>query len=188
MRFKNIFFLIIFLSFTNAKSNELNLNDKYIPLKDFLILKFDLFFEENVKNIYNSAGLMVSYQLINQKIKIDNNDNIKITINAFMDKNRYSSKKYYPKLRDCNQIRNKLFVNKFGYTFFRQKLNSNLINNSNLYGSISENILNISNLNNEAKKEILDKTKIKINVFHPNTDKNISCFGNILDQELENFN
>ena len=56
MRFKNIFFLIIFLSFTNAKSNELNLNDKYIPLKDFLVLKFDLFFEENVKNIYNSVG------------------------------------------------------------------------------------------------------------------------------------
>ena len=105
-------------------------------------------------------------------------------VNAVMDKNRYSSiKRYYPKLKDCNQVRNKLFTNKYGYSFFSQKFN-NLVNDDILSGVINENILNISSLNDEFKEKIIKKTTIKINIIHPKTIKNISCSGNLVDTEL----
>ncbi len=171
------------LIFSNSYANDLNLNKNYIPLRDFIILKFDLFFQKNIKNIYKSSGLMVAYQNIEQSTKIDDKNNIKVIINAYMNKNRYTSKKYYPKISDCNQIRNKLFTNKFGYSFFMQQLN-NSVNPSNLFNSISEDILDISNLNGDQKKKILDQTKIKINIFHPKQEKSLTCSGNILDTEL----
>ena len=42
------------------------------------------------------------------RLNIDKMDNIFITVSAVMNEKRYSSKKYYPKLKDCIQIRNKM--------------------------------------------------------------------------------
>ena len=56
-----------------------------------------------------------------------------------------------------------MYVNKFGYSFFKQQLNKS-VNPSNLFNSISEDILNISNLSGDQKKKILDQTKIKIKI------------------------
>ena len=67
--------------------------------------------------------LGVAYQRIDYDIKINDRDEIIIHLNAIMDKSRYSSKKYHPKLKDCNQVRNKILVNKYGYSFWRQTLN-----------------------------------------------------------------
>ena len=100
-----------------------------------------------------------------------------------MNKKRYSSKKYYPKLSDCNQIRNKIFINKYGYSPFKQSFN-NLVNEEILINKINDNILNISILDDDLKSEILDKTKIKINVIHPKTERNISCSGKLIDTKL----
>ena len=100
-----------------------------------------------------------------------------------MNKKRYSSKKYYPKLRDCNQVRNKIFVNKYGYNPFSQNFN-NLVNEDILTNKINDQVLNISTLNDSFKDKILDKTKIKINIIHPKKDKSISCSGRLIDSEL----
>lgn len=187
MSYKKIFLIIFFFLNTNSYASGINLNKDFIPLKDFIVLKFDLFFQKNIKNIYKSSGLMVAYQNIDQDTKIDNKNNITVVINAYMSKKRYTSKKYYPKISDCNQIRNKLYVNKFGYSFFKQQLNKS-VNPSNLFNSISEDILNISNLSGDQKKKILDQTKIKIKIFHPKPEKSLSCGGNILDSELNIIN
>ena len=140
--------------------------------------------QSNVKNLVSGGGVIaVSYQSINYNLNIDKTNKILITVNAVMNKKRYSSKKYYPKLSDCNQIRNKIFINKYGYSPFKQSFN-NLVNEEILINKINDNILNISILDDDLKSEILDKTKIKINVIHPKTERNISCSGKLIDTKL----
>lgn len=184
---KTKFFIIFFLlfNFSNLKADINNLDKNYIPLRDFIILKFDLFIERNLINIFRGGGITgVKYQNVNYKAKFKKNNNLIITFEATMDKKRYKSKKYFPKVKDCNQLRNKIFTNKYGYSLFSQKLN-NLVNEDIISGSINEKILNITSLNNETKKEILEKTEIKISILHPNNERNIVCYGKISDIELK---
>tara|TARA_B100001093_G_C26626794_1_gene927074 strand:+ start:394 stop:951 length:558 start_codon:yes stop_codon:yes gene_type:complete len=184
MKIKYFFFLAILTSFINAHANTNFLNGKFIPLKDFVILKFDLFMQSNVNNLVSGGGIVaISYQSINYNLNIDKMNNININIDAVMNKKRYNSKKYYPKLRDCIQIRNKIFINKYGYSPFKQSFN-NLVNKNILVNKINDSILNISLLDDDLKNKILDKTKIKINVIHPKVERNISCSGKLIDTEL----
>ncbi len=184
MKFKFYLLLFIFINFKSS-ANELDLKKNFIPLKDFIILKYELFFKENAKNIFQGAGIFgVAYQNISYNIKINENDETNIFINAKMDKERYRSKRYYPKLRDCNQVRNKIFMNKYGYSFLTQNFN-NLVNEESLANVIDKEILNISSLNDEMKKTLLEKTNIKINVLHPKEGKNLSCSGSLLSSELK---
>jgi|TARA_X000000950_G_scaffold216403_1_gene260432 hypothetical protein len=184
MKIKYFFFLAILISFTNVHANTNLLSSKFIPLKDFIILKFDLFIQSNINNLVSGGGVVaVSYQSVKYSLNIDKMDNIFITVSAVMNEKRYSSKKYYPKLKDCIQIRNKIFINKYGYSPFKQTFN-NLVNEEILINKINDNILNISILDEDLKSEILDKTKIKINIIHPKTERNISCSGKLIDTKL----
>ena len=101
-----------------------------------------------------------------------------------MDKERYRSKRYYPKLRDCNQVRNKIFMNKYGYSFLKQNYN-NLVNEESLTNEINNKILNISVLSDEMRSTLLNKTEIRINIVHPRSEKNLSCSGNLIASELK---
>ena len=185
MKIKYIFFLVILISFINAHANANLLNNKFIPLKDFIILKFDLFIQSNINNLVSGGGIVaVSYQSIKYSLNIDKMDNIFITVSAVMNEKRYSSKKYYPKLKDCIQIRNKIFINKYGYSPFKQSFN-NLVNEEILIKKINDSILNISLLDDDLKNKILDKTKIKIDVIHPKNERSISCSGKLTDTELD---
>ncbi len=175
--------LSFFLLSVNA--SEIDLKNKFLPLKDFIVLKYDLFLQKNLKNVYRGGGVSgVAYQSLNYRININSNENILISLNATMDKKRYSSKKYYPKLKDCNQIRNKIFVNKYGYSLFSQKSN-NLVNDELLSNTIDEKILNISSLSNDLKKKIIENTNININIIHPNKSKNLNCSGKLIETELK---
>tara|TARA_E500000331_G_scaffold319226_1_gene331762 strand:+ start:130 stop:711 length:582 start_codon:yes stop_codon:yes gene_type:complete len=188
IKIKNIIYILLFTFFLNIdylKSKEMNLDNKYIPLKDFVILKFDLFLRDNVSSIFKGGGMWnVAYQEIKYDVKITNEKKIKISIKGIMDKNRYKSKRYYPKLSDCNQIRNKIFVKKYGYSFFTQKLN-NLVNEENISNIVNNEILNISSLNENLKDKILNNTNINIEVVHPKKEKNIICSGKLINPELE---
>ena len=181
------FLLVFFFIFTYSKlsAKDLQLQEKFIPLKDFIILKYDLFFKENAKNIFKGGGIFgVAYQNINYDIKINQDESIKIDINAIMDKERYRSKRYFPKLRDCNQVRNKIFMNKYGYSFLKQNYN-NLVNEESLTNEINNKILNISVLSDEMRSTLLNKTEIRINIVHPRSEKNLSCSGNLIASELK---
>ena len=185
MKINHILAIIFISIFFKANANEVNLEKKFPSLKDFLILKFDLFFKENINRVFKGGGLTsVAYQQVDYDIRIDKNDKIKIVINAVMDKKRYSSKRYHPKLRDCIQVRNKILVNKYGYSFMKQKLN-NLVNTENLSKAINDKVLNISSLDNDLKQKILEKTVININLIHPKLEKNKSCGGKLIDAVLE---
>ena len=185
MKISHILVILFFSIFFNVNANEVNLEKKFPSLKDFLILKFDLYFKENIGRVYKGGGFTsVAYQKIDYEIKINDDDEIKILLNAVMDKKRYSSKKYYPKLKDCVQIRNKILVNKTGYSFIKQELN-NLVNSESLSKDLNEKVLNISSLSDALKQKILEKTVVKINVIHPKLEKNISCGGKLTDTELK---
>jgi len=180
-----IFFFAFILNLNSTLAKEIDLSGKFIPLKDFILLKFDLFLNNNLNNLTSGGGIThVAYQSIKYDVSIDNENKIKISINALMDKKRYKSKKYYPKLSDCNQVRNKIFLNKSGYSFFTQSLN-NYVNEENLSLVISDKILNISLLNNELKNLILENTNIDIKIVHPKSEKNIACSGKLVSIELK---
>ena len=184
MKIKIFFILIILLSFINAHAKIDSLDDKFIPLKDFIILKFDIFLQNNLLNLASGGGITaIAYQSINYDLNMDEKNNILISINAVMNKKRYKSKKYYPKLKDCTQIRNKIFVNKYGYSPFRQKFN-NLVNEDTLVNKINDSVLDISSLSDALKNKILNQTNIKINIIHPKRVRNISCSGKLIDTEL----
>ena len=187
MKIKLFLIIILLLGPFNLKANIDDLDKKYIPLKDFIVLKFDIFFQKNLINIFQGGGITgIAYQNIDYNFRFDTKNNFIISLEALMDKKRYKSKKYYPKIKDCTQIRNKLFTNKYGYSFFTQKLN-NLVNKDLISDSINQNILNITNLNDDQKKEILNKTQIKISIIHPDNEKSILCLGKITDIELKNM-
>tara|TARA_B100000575_G_C23129012_1_gene654539 strand:- start:994 stop:1557 length:564 start_codon:yes stop_codon:yes gene_type:complete len=184
MTVHKVILVSLLLFFNNLKANEYSLDKNFISLKDFILLKFEIHLQQNLYKIIKGGGVMnIKYQKIKTNLNIDKNDNILITIDAFMDKKRYTAKRYFPKLKDCNQIRNKIYTNKYGYSLFTQKLN-NFVNEETLTNSINENILNISSLNDDFKKEILKKTNIKIKIFHPKNAKSINCSGKLIDAEL----
>ena len=134
--------------------------------------------------IFQGGGITgIAYQKIDYNFRFDSKNNFIISLDALMDRKRYKTKKYFPKIKDCTQIRNKLFTNKYGYSFFTQKLN-NLVNEDLISDSINQNILNITNLNEGQKKKILNKTQIKISIIHPDNAKSISCLGKVTDVEL----
>ena len=188
MKFKNKFYILFFTLILNSSfliAKEINLDGKFIPLKDFILLKFDLFLNDNLNNLTAGAGIShVAYQSIKYDVSINNESKIKINIDALMDKKRYSNKKYYPKLSDCNVIRNKVFVKKYGYSFLKQSLNYS-VNEDNLTEVIKDKILNISSLDDNLKKLIIENTLIKIEIIHPKDDKNISCSGKLISAELK---
>ena len=184
MKIKFFLFIIILISFINVHAKTDSLDTKFIPLKDFIMLKFDIFIQKNIANLAMGGGITaVSFQSINYDLNMDKKNNILISINAVMNKKRYTQKKYYPKLKDCTQVRNKIFVNKYGYSPFKQNFN-NLVNKNILIDKISDEVLNISSLNDDFKNKFLEKTKIKINVLHPKVERSISCSGNLVDTEL----
>ena len=49
MKIKYFFFIIIFISFINVHAKTDTLDNKFLPLKDFIILKFDLFIQKNIR-------------------------------------------------------------------------------------------------------------------------------------------
>ncbi len=185
MKIKKLLLISFFTFLTfNSFAQTSSLNGKFVPLKDFLILKFDLFIKENIKNIFQGGGMThIAYQKIKYDITINDKDEITILIDAIMNKKRYSTKRYYPKLKDCIQVRNKLITNKFGYSFLKQSFN-NLVNTETLSSKISENILNVSSLNQDQKRKITNEANININILHPKSEKSISCDGKLTEPLL----
>ena len=188
MKIKNLFFLISFIFFLKIdyiKSQEIDLDKKYISLKDFIILKYDLFLKDNISEVFKGGGVFgIVYEKIHYDVKINDENTIKVSIRGVMNKERYTSKRYYPKLSDCNIIRNRIFTKKYGYSFFKQSLNYS-VNEENISSTINNKILNISASDKKLKKNIIDNTVINIELIHPKTEKNIKCSGRIISTELK---
>ena len=176
---KKIFFILflIFFILTGTTFSQIDfkkLGDKKVSYLDFFLLKFETTIAKRSQVLRRQMfATRVQYSSINVQVDFDNKrQEIFINIYAVMDKNRYEKKRYEQKLSDCNQIRNKIFVKKYGYSFFKQTLNY-AVNEENLSEVINNEILNISSLDKNLKQSILDNTIIKIKVIHPKKERNI---------------
>ena len=154
-----------------------------ITSMDFLLSKFDNFFIKNQHKVLRNNPLMIYYESLNYSVSYKTGENIEVDIEAKMNQRRYKIKKYYPKLSDCNIVRNKIFYNKSGYTFYTTKRTYDL-DEETMREILKKTIYNLENFDDELTNFLIDKTKIKVKIIHPNQNKNYSCFGNIADFEL----
>lgn len=184
MRLKNILFLLYILFFTNNSNANSNLSNTYITAREFIILKYDLFYSKYNHRILKDIGLMVKYQYLSFNLKMNDNDQFLINIVAVMDKQKYKKKRYYPKNKDCNIVRNKLFLNKYGYSFWKRKRNYSF-DEEDLKDVLKKEILSLQNLSENKIEEIIKNTNIQIDIIHPKPNKSISCKGNIAQVVLD---
>ena len=173
-----LFFVLIFS--INVFAQIIDLSNVNISLRDFILLKYDLFFLKNKQRLVTNQiiNLMVDYQYVNFDAKVDDGNKFILRITAVMNKNRYNQKKYYPKNSDCNIVRNKLFINKYGYTFWKRK-QSYAFDEDDLRDIILNQIYKSDNLSEKQLNQLIDQTTIEIEIIHPKIEKSIKCKGKI---------
>ena len=179
--------VLIFFTITFPVKSETNFHELKVSAVDLILLKYEIFLTKNFYRLYNGGGIpqtIILYQYIDSKVKYTEEEGFSVNIFAYMDRNRYiNKKKYTPKKSDCNAVRNKIFLNKVGYNFITQKKN-NFVNESDLTEVISNNILNLSGISIKDKEKLINETKIKIEIIHPNKINSIKCTGKINQVEL----
>ena len=183
---KTFFLLLIFIYLSLSyffKIEAKDLSEK-VSIIDFVMLKYDIYFTKNKINILKTGGMTVKYNLISHKIKLNDKKEIDIKLRAVMEKKRYLSvKKYNPKITDCNIVRNKILLNKRGYTMFRLKKNFK-VSEELLRNELLNHVMDITSLNEEEKNLLVDNTNIAIDLIHPISSNNISCSGKLVQLEL----
>ena len=173
-----LFFVLIFSSSVFAQ--KIDLSNVNISVRDFILLKYDLFFLKNKQRLATNQvlRLMVDYQYVNFDLKVDDSNKFVLRITAVMNKKRYKQKRYYPKNSDCNIVRNKLFMNKYGYTFWKRK-QSYAFDEEDLRDVILNQIYKSDNLSEKQSNQLIDQTTIEIEIIHPKIEKSIKCKGKI---------
>ena len=87
--FLKLFFLLIFSSSVFAQ--KIDLSNINISVRDFILLKYDLFFLKNKQRLVTNQvlRLMVDYQYVDFDLKVDNSNKFVLRITAVMNKKRY---------------------------------------------------------------------------------------------------
>ena len=156
---------IIVYTYAPATFADFNkLQNIKITSMDFLLTKFDNFFIKNQHKILRNNPLMIYYESLNYSVTYKTGETIEVAIEAKMNQKRYKRKKYFPKLPDCNIVRNKIFYNKFGYTFYRRKKTHDL-DEEMMKEILKYSIYNLENLDDELKNFLIDKTKVKVKII-----------------------
>ena len=177
-----LFFLILinFFLLTNNLIADNPLEKKIISAKSFIEMKFDLFFLKNKNRTYANRTIptMIVYQSIDVKSKFNDKEELIIRVKAIMNKKRYKQKKYLPKNSDCNSLRNKWLTGLTGYSFFSHKRNYK-VSEDDLEQVLKDEIYDIDELTDKEVSDLIEKTKIEIEILHPNKLNSISCAGKL---------
>jgi len=178
---KKIILTIIFLLLaqtTLAVSifDDLKKNKKTSYL-DFILLKI----EQRLLQRHGLLGAQlapfrVQYQSVGSQVDFSRKES-KI-IMGVMDKNRYSKKKYVPKISDCNILRNILLYGKYGYNVILQKRNT-FLTIEDMEEIFVSRFLNNLTLSEKEKNYILNNTFAKVQIIDPVKGNNIFCAGKI---------
>ena len=77
-----LIFTSFFYSFSNA---QVSLNSTNLTTKDIILIKYEIFFMKNKNRIVKNSlyKTMIHYQHLSYSVIIDDQDNIKINLNAF---------------------------------------------------------------------------------------------------------
>ena len=107
----SLFSILIFTNFSYGSQTFKQLENKKVSYLDFFLLKFENTLSKRAQVLRGQLlATRVQYSDVGTQVNLDNKkEEIFINIQAIMDKNRYSKKKYVQKLSDCNQVRNLIF-------------------------------------------------------------------------------
>ena len=183
---KKIILQTIFLLFTQtilvASTFDDLKNNKKTSYLDFVLLKI----EQRLIQRHGLLGaqfiaLRIQYQSVGSQVDFSEKESkITISIIGVMDKERYSQKKYIPKISDCNILRNILLYGKYGYNAIFQKRNRFLTNADMREIFLSRFLHNLS-LSEKEKSYIVDNTLARAQVIDPVRGNDIFCVGRITD-------
>ena len=185
---KKFLILIILLIFHNSlfASTFDDLRDiKKTSYLDFLLLKIE-------NKLIQRHGAMssqlipfrIQYQSIGTEVNfLQESSKIEISIYGIMDKQRYTKKKYIPKLADCNVLRNVLLYGKYGYNFILQKRN-NALTNQDMEDIFITSFLKNLTLEEKEKEFILQNTFVKVHVVDSVHGKDVMCEGKVAEDLL----
>ena len=184
---KKVILLITFLfltetSFADSIFKSLK-EDKKTSYLDFILLKLEnKLIQRHVLLGAQVVALRVQYQNVGSIVEyIEKESKVVISIIGIMDKERYSKKKYKPKISDCNILRNILLYGKYGYNVFLQKRNKYLTNETMKEIFISRFLNNLT-ITEEEKEYIVQNTFAKVQVIDPVKGNNIYCEGKISEE------
>jgi len=154
--------------------------NKQVSYLDFILLKI----ENRLIQRHGLLGsqpmaLRVQYQKVGSQVDYSDEDSkIIISIMGVMDKQRYSNKKYIPKISDCNILRNILLYGKYGYNLLFQKRNKYLTN-TDMEEIFTSRYLNNLTLTTKQKDYIIENTIVKSQIIDPVRGNDIFCTGNV---------
>ena len=157
--------------------------DKKTSYLDFILLKVENKLVQRHALLGTQAiVLRVQYQNIGSQVDyIEKESKVVISIVGVMDKKRYESKKYKPKISDCNVLRNILLYGKYGYNIIFQKRNKFLTNDVMEEIFISRFLNNLS-ITEEEKEYIVKNTFAKVQIIDPVKGNNMYCEGKIAEE------
>ena len=185
---KKIISIIIFLLFTQTTLaasifDDLKKNKKTSYL-DFILLKI----ENRLIQRHGLLGaqfmaLRIQYQSVGSQVDFSEKESkITISIIGVMDKERYSKKKYIPKISDCNILRNILLYGKHGYNLFQKR--NRFLTNVDMEEIFLSRFLGNLSLSEKEKNYIVDNTFARVQIIDPVRGNDIFCVGKITE-ELE---
>ena len=184
---RQIILLITFLLFAEtgfADSTFKSLQeDKKTSYLDFILLKIEnKLVQRHALLKTQVVALRVQYQNVGSIVEyIEKESKVVISIIGIMDKERYSKKKYKPKITNCNVLRNILLYGKYGYNIIFQKRNKYLTNEIMEEIFISRFLNNLS-ISEEEKKYISNNTFAKVKIIDPVKGNNMYCEGKITEE------
>jgi hypothetical protein len=184
---RQIILLITFLllaetGFADSTFKSLQ-EDKKTSYLDFILLKVEnKLVQRHALLGAQAIVLRVQYQNIGSQVDyIEKESKVVISIVGVMDKKRYESKKYKPKISDCNVLRNILLYGKYGYNVIFQKRNKYLTNEIMEEIFISRFLNNLS-ISEEEKKYIASNTFAKVKIIDPVRGNDMYCEGKIAEE------
>ena len=180
---KRLIFIILLLFLNQnslAETAFKNLQDKKTSYLDFVLTKIESRLVQR-HNLLGTQMMPVRIQFQNVGSQVDffsKESRIVISIRGVMDKNRYSKKKYIPKLTDCNILRNILLYGKQGYHLILKKRNK-FLTDSDMKDIFISRFLNNLTLSDEEKIYITENTFARVQIIDPVRGNDVFCSGNI---------
>ena len=182
---KKIIITLILIAFTQTNSLATTFNDlkkEKTSYLDFVLLKI----EQRLIQRHGFLGaqpvaLRIQYQSVGSEIIFSEKDSkIILSIIGVMDKERYTQKKYKPKVSDCNILRNILLYGKYGYNLIFLKRNKYLTV-EDMKDIFLSRFLNNLSLSEEEKKFIMLNTIAKVQVIDPVRGNHFYCSGKVYE-------
>ena len=181
---KKIILITILLLFSQTTLTASIFDDlkktKKTSYLDFILLKI----EQRLIQRHGLLGaqpmaLRIQYESIGSQVDyLEKESKIIISIIGVMSKKRYSTKKYTPKISDCNILRNILLYGKYGYNLIFQKRNIYLTNAEMEEIFLTRFLHNLS-LSKKEKKYIVHNTLARVQIIDPVRGNDVFCKGKI---------